>query len=170
MSLVLLFLALVALSTYWVMTQILPERRRDALLRPGLADGLLDTLNDKRHALGLPLLELDEDLMAVAENKATHQFLTGIETEGWDYPSSFNGMFGRSLLIEVLLTGPAAAMGERLARQRDVFDGEWVTCGIGVAGGQSGQVVVALVLCREAWETAGAINPRPSLLERLALR
>ena len=170
MSLMLLFLALVVLSTYWIMTQIVPERRRDALLRPGLADGLLDAVNDKRHALGLPLLEMDEELMAVAENKATHQFLTGIETEGWNYPSSFNGLFGRSLLIEVLLTGSAATMGERLARQRDIFDGEWITCGIGVAGGQSGQVVVALVLCREAWEVAGAVSRQPSLLERLALR
>lgn len=170
MSLIVLFLALVALFIYWAMTQILPERRRDSLLRPALADGLLDTLNDKRHAMGLSLLEMDDDLMVVAENKATHQFLTGVETEGWDYPSSFNGLFGRSLLIEVLLTGPAAVMGERLARQRDIFDGEWVTCGIGVAGGQSGQVVVAIVLCREAWEMAGAVTPERSLLERLALR
>lgn len=170
MSLALLFLALVVLSTYWTMTQILPERRRVSLLRPSLADGLLDTLNEKRHALGLCLLDMDEDLMVVAENKATHQFLTGIETEGWDYPSAFSGLFGRSLLIEMLLTGPAAVMGERLARQQDVFDGEWITCGIGVAGGQSGQIVVALVLCRKAWATATEASPQPTLLERLALR
>jgi hypothetical protein len=151
------------------MTQILPERRRVQLLRPSLADGLLEALNDQRHARGVPLLELDEDLLQVAETKASHQFLTGIDEEGWDYPSSMAGMFGRSLLMEVLISGPAPRMAEKLAKQTDVLDGEWISCGIGVAGGRSDQVVVAMVLCREAWDTVPAEPRRRSLLERLAL-
>ena len=114
--------------------------------------GLLTDLNDRRHQRGLPILEIDDDLMDVAERKAVHQLLTGCSDQGWDYPECFSDMFGRSLLLELVLTGSAATMGDRLARQREVFDGEWICCGIGVAGSQSGQVVLAMVLCREAWE------------------
>lgn len=169
MSLPLLFLLLIAIAVYWTMTQILPERRRVQLLRPSLADGLLEALNEQRHERGLPLLELDEDLLQVAEAKASHQFLTGIDEEGWEYPSTFAGMFGRSLLMEVLVSGPAPRMAEKLAKQTEVLDGEWITCGIGVAGGRSDVVVVAMVLCREAWEAMPVETPRRSLLERLAL-
>lgn len=169
MSLPILFVLLIAIAIYWVMTQILPERKRVSLLRPGLADGLLDNLNEQRHAQGLMILEMDGDLMEVAENKATHQFMTGVSEEGWEYPSAYAGMFGQSLLIEVLLTGPAATMGEQIARQRDMFDEEWISCGIGVAGGQSGHVVVAMVLCREAWEMSTAGTGQRSFIERLAL-
>jgi hypothetical protein len=169
MSLPLLFLLLIAIAVYWTMTQILPERRRVQLLRPSLADGLLEGLNARRHERGLPILELDEDLLEVAESKATHQFLTGIDEEGWDYPASYAGMFGRSLLMEVLVSGPAPRMLEKLLRQTDVLDGEWVICGIGAAGGRSDQVVVAMVLCREAWEPATVELRQRSILERLAL-
>jgi hypothetical protein len=78
-------------------------------------------------------------------------------------------MFGKSLLMEVLLEGHATAMPERLARQRDLFDGEWIRCGIGVAGGQSGTVAVALVLCREAWEPLPATAANRSIAERFVL-
>lgn len=169
MSLPILFVLLLAITVYWIMTQIMPERRRAALLRPGLADGLLDALNERRHERGIPLLELDEDLMRVAESKATHQLLTGVDEEGWEYPSSYAGMFGQSLLLEVMLTGRATSMSERLARQSDVFDGEWITCGIGVAGGQSDRIILAMVLCREAWEPATENSGRRTILERLAL-
>lgn len=169
MSFYVLFLLLIAVAAYWFKTQILPERRRDSLLRPSLADGLAENLNERLHQRGLPILEMDEDLMQVAEGKATHQFMTGIDEDGWEYPAAYAGMFGRSLLLEILLTGPAATMAERLARQGDLFDGEWITCGIGVAGGQSGQVVVALVLCREAWEPAVETMRQRSFLERLSL-
>lgn len=169
MSLLLLFLALVAIAVYWVMTQILPERRRVSFLRPSLADGLLDHLNEKRHQLGLPLLELDEDLMQVAESKATHQFMTGVVEDGWDYPTTYARMFGKSLLMEMLLMGPASTMAERLLKQSDVLDGEWLLGGIGVAGGPSGQIVLAMVLCREAWEPVAEVAARRSFLERLAV-
>jgi hypothetical protein len=169
MSLPLLFLLLIGIGVYWTMTQILPERRRGQLLRSSLAEGLLEAINTKRHEDGLPLLELDEDLLHVAESKATHQFLTGIDEEGWEYPSSYAGMLGRSLLLEVLLIGPAHRMGEKLSRQAELMEGDWITCGIGVAGGRSEQIVVAMVLCREAWEPMTAMPERRSLLERLAL-
>lgn len=168
MSLALLCILLCAIAVYWVMTQILPERRRVSLLRPGLADGLLEHINERRHADGLPILEPDDDLMMVAENKATHQLLTGQSDEGWDYPPQYAAMFGRSLLMEALIIGPATAMSERLARQSELFDGEWISCGLGVAGGTSGQIVVAIVVCREAWEAMPEASHR-SLAERLVL-
>lgn len=169
MSLVLLFLLFVILVVYWTMTQILPERRRISLLRPGLAGGLLEALNDRRHQQGLVMLEMDTDLMQVAENKATHQVLTNVTEDGWDYPSAYHGMFGRSLLMEMLFSGPAGDIGERLSRQRDLFDAEWLRCGIGVAGGASGQVVVALVVCREAWAPVAEAETHRPFAERFAL-
>lgn len=169
MSFYVLFVLLIGVAGYWLKTQILPERRRLSLLRPSLAGGLVESLNERRHGRGLPILEMDDDLMRVAEGKATHQFLTGIDEEGWEYPATYARMFGRSLLLEILLTGPAAVMGERIAKQGDVFDGEWISCGIGVAGSQSGQVVVALVFCREAWEPAVESTRQRTFLERLAL-
>ncbi|MDQ2743052.1 MAG: hypothetical protein M3Z66_12265 [Chloroflexota bacterium] len=169
MSFYLLAAVCCAIGIYWFITQIMPERRRVNLLRPSLADGFLAHLNEQRHAKGLPILELDEDLLVVAENKATHQFLTGVNEEGWEYPSQFARMFGHSILMETLLTAPATVMPEKLGRQRELFDGQWIRCGIGVAGGQSDQVVVAIVVCREAWEPApAAVGPR-SLLARLGL-
>jgi hypothetical protein len=90
----------------------------------------------------------------VAENKAVHQVMTGIDDEGWDYPASYADLLGRSLFMEMLFSGPFDAMAERLIRQRDAYDREWVRCGIGVAGGKSGQVAVAVILSREAWEPA----------------
>lgn len=152
MSVVLLLLLVVVVSVYWFMTQVRPEHRKSALVRSGLSEGLLAHLNEQRHARGLPILELDDDLAIVAENKAVHQVMTGQSDDGWEYPEEYRGMFGRSLLMEALLAGPAETMADRLARQRDAFDGEWVRCGIGCAGGRSGQVVVAVILCREAWE------------------
>jgi hypothetical protein len=152
MSVTLLFLLLFAVLVYWLMTQILPERRKNSLLRPGLGEGLVESLNERRHELGLPLLEMDEDLMVVAENKAVHQIMTGRADEGWEYPEGYDALFGQSLIMEALFSGPVATMVDRMARSRDVLDGEWIRCGIGVAGGQSGQMVVALILCREAWE------------------
>ncbi len=152
MSVALLLVLIVVVSVYWFITQVRPEHRKSALVRSGLSDGLLAHLNERRHARGLPILELDDDLAIVAENKAVHQIMTGQSNEGWDYPEEYRGMFGRSLLMEALLTGSAETMADRLVRQRDVFDGEWVRCGIGCAGGRSGQVVVAVILCREAWE------------------
>lgn len=169
MSFALLFVLLIIIAAYWTKTQIIPERRRLSLLRPNLADGLLDHLNERRHRQGLPLLELDEDLLHVAESKATHQFQTGIDDEGWEYPSAYARILGRSLLIEMLLTGPAPLMAERIEKQQELFDGEWITCGIGVAGGQSGQVVVAMVLCREAWDSVAESPRQRSFLSRLAL-
>lgn len=154
MPLSLLFILLFAIVLYWAITQVLPERRRASMLRPGLADAVLGALNAKRQERDLPLLEWDDELAAVAENKATHQMLTGRDSEGWDYPPSFADMLGRSLLMEALMTGPLEQVIERLARQRDVCGREWVSCGVGIAGGRSGQVVVALILCREAWEPA----------------
>jgi hypothetical protein len=71
--------------------------------------------------------------------------------------------------MEMLLEGHSTAMPERLARQRDLFDGEWIRCGIGVAGGQTSRVAVALVLCREAWEPVPANAATRSIAERLVL-
>jgi hypothetical protein len=167
MSLAILFVLLFVIAIYWFMTQVLPERQRVSLLRPALADGLLERINERRHDDGLPLLEMEEGLMVVAENKAAHQVLTGKDDEGWDYPGEYAEMFGRSLLMEALVAGPAAAMADRLLRQRDVFDGEWIRCGIGVAGGGSSQVVVALILCREPWEPMAEMTRARSLLHRL---
>lgn len=164
MSLTLLFILLFAIVLYWAITQVLPERRRTSLLRPGLADGILDAMNEKRQQRELPLLEWDDELAAVAENKATHQLLTGRDEEGWDYPPSHQDLLGRSLLMEALFSGPLEGIIERIARQRDIYDPEWVACGIGVAGGQSEQIVVALILCRDAWEPA----PEPSRHARWA--
>jgi len=112
---------------------------------------------------------MEEGLMLVAESKATHQVLTGRDDEGWEYPDDYHGMFGRSLLMETLLKGPSTTMPDRLLRMRDLFDGEWIRCGIGVAGSASGQVVVALILCREPWEPAveEARAANRSLLQRL---
>ncbi len=169
MSFYLLAAVCCVIGVYWFMTQIMPERRRVNLLRPSLADGFLAQLNEQRHAKGLPILELDEDLLVVAENKATHQFLTGVNEDGWEYPSQFAPMFGHSLLMETLLTGPATVMPEKLSRQRELFDGQWIRCGIGVAGGQSDQVVVAMVVCREAWEPATQAVGHRSLASRLGL-
>jgi hypothetical protein len=169
MSFILLFALILAVSVYWCVTQVMPERRKESLLRPGLAEGLVASLNERRHRLGLPLLEMDEDLMEVAENKASHQLITGRSDEGWDYPSEYRNMFGRSLLMETLLTGPSSSMAERLGKQKDVLDGEWVRCGIGVAGGTSTNVVVAMILCREPWEPVPEVARHRSLLERLVL-
>ncbi|HEX6510016.1 MAG TPA: hypothetical protein VF221_20500 [Chloroflexota bacterium] len=169
MTFILIFALLLAVSVYWCVTQIMPERRKNSLLRPGLAEALVASLNEKRHKLGLPLLEMDEDLMLVAENKASHQLLTGRSEEGWEYPSEYESMFGRSLLMETLISGKATTMGERLASQRDVLDGEWIRCGIGVAGGTSANVVVAVILCREPWEPMAEVARHRSLLERFVM-
>jgi hypothetical protein len=169
MSFILLFGLLLAVSAYWCFTQIMPERRKSSLLRPGLAEGLVTRLNEKRHSMGLPLLELDEDLMDVAENKASHQLITGRSEEGWEYPDEYADLFGRSLLMETLLSGPSSIMADRLLKQRDVLDGEWIRCGIGVAGGTSSNVVVAMVLCREPWDLAPQANHHRSLLARLVI-
>jgi hypothetical protein len=169
MSFILLFGLLLAVSVYWCVTQILPERRKSSLLRPGLAEGLVTRLNEKRRSMGLPLLELDEDLMDVAENKASHQLVTGRSEEGWEYPDEYSELFGRSLLMETLLSGPSSIMADRLLKQRDVLDGEWIRCGIGVAGGTSSNVVVAMVLCREPWDLAPEVSRHRSLLARLVI-
>lgn len=167
MSLALLLLLIVVISIYWFVTQIRPEQQKSTLIRHGLGEGLLADLNERRHTRGLPILEVDEDLTVVAESKAVHQIMTGRSDEGWEYPEEYQGMFGRSLLMEALLAGSADTMADRLARQRDVFDGEWVRCGIGCAGGQSGQVVVAVILCREAWEPMTEGSQARSLVDRL---
>jgi hypothetical protein len=169
MSFFLLFALLIAVAAYWTITQILPARRQVSLIRQGLADGYLDHLNARRHEKGMAILEMDEDLVAVAERKAAHQLMTGRSAEGWDYPRAYSGMFGKSLLMEMLVEGPSATMVERLARLRDLFDAEWVRCGIGVAGGQSGEVVMAVVLCRDAWEPMPAVAAGRSLAEQMAL-
>jgi hypothetical protein len=124
----------------------------DSLLRPALADGILGSLNERRHQEGLPLLEMDDELMLVAENKAIHQVMTGLDDEGWEYPAEYEGMFGKSLLMEALFAGSMIGMLDRISHQRDIFDGEWIRCGIGVAEAERGQVVVALILSRQAWE------------------
>lgn len=167
MPLSLLFVLLFAIILYWAITQVLPERRRTSLLRPGLADGILSALNERRVELDLPEIEWDDELAAVAENKATHQLLTGRDEEGWDYPPSYADLLGRSLLIEALFQGPLQQVIERIVRQRDLADPDWVCCGIGVAGGQSERVVVALILCREAWEAVPERRARGGLLEGL---
>lgn len=159
MSLSLLFIVIFGIMLYWAVTQVLPERRRNSLLRPGLADGVLGAINVRRQEWDLPLLEWDDDLAAVAENKATHQLLTGRDDEGWDYPVSHADLLGRSLLMETLFTGPLDQVIERMARQRDMRDVEWVSCGIGVAGSHAGEMVVAMILCREAWEPATESAP-----------
>ena len=170
LSLPVVFVLLLAIAVYWVVTQIMPERRKEALKRPGVADGLLMVLNERRHADGLPLLEMDEDLLQVAERKAVHELLTGRSDEGWDYPPTFARMFGKSLIIEILLMGPAERMADRLGKQPDLMDGEWISCGIGVAGAPSSeQLIVAMVLCRQAWEPAIAAEGKRSLAERLML-
>jgi hypothetical protein len=171
MPLSLLFLLLFAIGVYWFVTQIMPERRRVSLVRSGLGDGLLAALNERRHQRGMALLELDDELCAVAENKAVHQIMTGLDDEGWEYPADFADLFGRSLFMELLLCGQFAAMAERLVRQRDAYDSEWVRCGIGVAGGKSGQVAVAVILSREAWEPAVETTrvPRKSVADWFAL-
>lgn len=165
MTVIVLFVLLFLILVYWVTTQILPERHKESLLRPGVAEGLLTHINERRHERGLPLLEPDDELFWVAENKAVHQVVTGISDEGWDYPPEYADMFGRSLLMEALFTGPMETLVERLLRQHDVCDGEWIRCGLGVAGEGREEFVVALILCREAWE------PAPEVVEnRLFVR
>ena len=144
----------VAISVYWYMTQILPERRQMSILRPGLGEGLLMRVNERRHRRGVPLLELDDELMLVAENKAVHQVMTGRSEDGWEYPAEYADLLGRSLLMEALFVGPLHSMVERMARHRELLDEEWISCGIGAATGKANEVVVAVVLCREAWEPA----------------
>lgn len=163
MSVTLIFVLLFAILVYWLYTQILPEQQKSQLLRPSLGEGLVTQLNERRRERGLPLLELDEDLCMVASNKVVHQVLTGKDDDGWNYPEEYAEMFGRSLLMEALFTGPMTTMVERMTRQRDVFDGEWVGCGIGVASAKTGQTVVALILCREAWEPASEAVRHASL-------
>lgn len=154
MSLVVLFLLLIVVLAYWFLTQIMPEREKDSLLRPTLSEAFLESVNNLRHRRGLPILEMDDVLCGVAESKAVHEIMTGRSDEGWDYPEEYDDLLGRSLLMESLVIGEVTTIPERLARYRDLFDGEWITCGIGVAGGKSDHVVVALILCREAWEPA----------------
>ncbi|MGH2448629.1 MAG: CAP domain-containing protein [Chloroflexota bacterium] len=152
MSLFLMLVLVVLLAAYWLIYQILPDHRRNSLIRPSLASGLLEAVNERRRESGMAMLEIDDQLSAVAENKAAHQVLTGLDDQGWDYPEEYAEMFGRSLLMEALIAGPAVKMGDRLGHQRELFDDAWVRCGIGVAGGASQQIVVALVLCRDAWD------------------
>ena len=78
----------------------------------------------------------------------------------------YAAMFGQSLLMEALFMGPVDSMVQRIGQQKDVFDGEWVRCGIGVAGGQTGKVAVALILCREPWEPAPEVANHRALAER----
>jgi hypothetical protein len=169
MSLPLLIGLFAAISIYWVTTQILPERKRASLLRPSLADAVLTRLNEYRQGEHLPMLEMDEDLLFVAEGKATHQLMTGRSEEGWDYPPEYAPLLGRSLLMEALFRGTLEGVVTRMTRQRDVLDPEWVRCGIGVASSARGEVVVALILCRESWEPTGAMARDRSLVERLVL-
>jgi hypothetical protein len=163
MSLPVLFLLFFGILIYWIMTQILPERKKGSLLRRGLSEGLLGSLNGRRHQHGLPLLELDVELTMIAEEKAVHQVMTGRDDEGWDYPADYAYMFGQSLLLEALFTGRIGSLAERIAGQRDMLDDEWIRCGIGVAGSEPGTVVVAIILCREAWE------PLPELAHHQSL-
>lgn len=161
MSLSLLFVLLFGIVLYWAITQVLPERRKASLLRPALADGVLSALNEARVKAELPPLEWDDGLAAVAENKATHQLLTGRDEEGWDYPPSYAELLGQSLIMEALFTGPLQQVIHRAVRQRDIQAPDWLACGIGVASVESSeQVVVALIFCREAWETAAETNRR----------
>jgi hypothetical protein len=167
LSLLILVALATALAVYWYKFQIQPDRQREALLRHGLGEGLLTALNESRHEKGLPLLEVDDDLMDVAEGKAVHQVRTGASEDGWEYPAEYRTMFGRSLLMETLLVGRADTMKEKLLRQAAVMDGEWIRCGIGAAGGQSGRVIVAMVLCREAWEPVPEVAQNRPFAERL---
>jgi len=166
MSFTLIFFLLLVISVYWIWTQVVPERQKEMRLRPTLALGVLEKLNQQRREMGLPLLEVDETLTTVAENKAAHQLATGISDEGWDYPSAYQGMFGQSLLMEALVEAPSTAVAERLMHQRDIFDGEWIRCGLGIAGDRD-QVVAALVLCRQAWEPVAETAPSWPLTEHL---
>lgn len=163
MSVTILFILIFAVVLYWAVTQVLPERKRTSLLRPGLADGILSVINERRLKRELPLLEWDEGLIEVAENKAAHQVMTGDESEGWEYPAEYQGMLGRSLLVEALYQGPFDIVLDQVKRTRDVCDADWVTCGIGVAGKPNGDVVAAVILCREAWEAAPESVPGSAL-------
>lgn len=166
MPLSLLFVLLFGVVLYWAVTQVMPERKRASMLRPGLADGVLSALNDLRVRRDLPMLDWDDELAAVAENKATHQLLTGRDEEGWDYPPGYQDLLGKSLLMEALFTGPLQKIIDQLPRQRDLAGADWVSCGIGVAGGQyDDKVVVALIVCREAWEPV--TQSRRSLAESI---
>ena len=166
MPLSLLFVLLFGIVLYWAVTQVLPERKKASLLRPALADGVLSALNEQRIQKGHLMLEWDDELAAVAENKATHQLLTGRDEEGWDYPPAYSDMLGRSLLLEALFTGPLQKVIDQIGRQRDLSGADWVSCGIGVAGGQyDDRFVVALIVCREAWEAAS--ESRRGLAESL---
>jgi hypothetical protein len=163
MSVTILFILIFAVVLYWAVTQVLPERKRTSLLRPGLADGILSVINERRLKRELPLLEWDEGLIEVAENKAAHQVMTGDESEGWEYPAEYQGMLGRSLLVEALYQGPFDIILDQVKRTRDMSDSDWVSCGIGVAGKPNGDVVVAVILCREAWEAAPESVPGSAL-------
>jgi hypothetical protein len=163
MSFSLLFILIFAVVLYWAVTQVLPERKRTSLLRPGLADGILSVVNEKRLKRDLHLLDWDEGLIEVAENKAAHQVMTENEAEGWDYPPEYEGMLGRSLLVEALYQGPFDIVLDQVKRTRDMCDADWLSCGIGVAGKPNGDVVVAVILCREAWEVATESVPGASL-------
>jgi hypothetical protein len=163
MSLSILFILIFAVVLYWAVTQVLPERKRTSLLRPGLADGILSVINERRVKRELPLLDWDEGLIEVAENKAAHQVMTGDEAQGWEYPTEYQGMLGRSLLVEALYQGPFDIVLDQVKRTRDMVDSDWVTCGIGVAGKPNGDVVAAIILCREAWEAAPETVPGSTL-------
>lgn len=170
MPLSLLFILLFAIVLYWAVTQVLPERKRNSMLRPALSDAVLGAINARREEWDLPQLEWDDELAAVAENKATHQLLTGRDEEGWDYPPSFADLMGQNLFMEALFKGSLDTVINRIARQRELRDGEWIACGIGVAGtqtlpGGTTEVVVALILCREQWEAAPEAT-RSSLRDR----
>ncbi len=169
MSFYVLVMLLFVVGGYWVATQVMPERRKASLVRPGLGDGLLARINDERHSRGLPILEVDPDLVEVAERKATHQIMTGASEDGWEYPSEYEEMFGQSLLMEALIMGPAEKIGARLGRQRELYDGEWIRAGVGVAGGKSDVLVVAIVLCREAWEQVASYESRVATRESLVV-
>lgn len=152
MSVAVICVLVAIVAVYWFVTQVLPERKQGSLLRPWLASGLLDHINERRHDSGLPVLELDEDLTVVAERKAVHQTVTGAHDEGWEYPPSFKDILGNSLLMEMLVSGPAEVIGDRLAKQDALFEDGWLYSGIGVAHAQWDEVQVAIVLCRDAWE------------------
>ena len=163
MSLTLLFILIFAVVLYWAVTQVLPERKRTSLLRPGLADGILSVVNERRVRRGTAMLQWDDGLAEVAENKATHQVMTGKDGEGWEYPSEYEGLLGRSLLIEALYQGPFDIVLDQVKKTRDMAESDWVSCGIGVAGKPNGDVAVALILCREAWEASPEAVPGSAL-------
>ncbi|PZS10492.1 MAG: hypothetical protein DLM70_00480, partial [Chloroflexi bacterium] len=78
MSFFLIFAVVLVIGLYWVMTQVRRSGKREAaLLRPGVAEGLMEGMNLRRREHGLPILEWEENLTVVAENKAVHQLLTG---------------------------------------------------------------------------------------------